>query len=104
MSEVVKIEEVAAGDRNRAVVAGFLGWTLDAFDFALVPIASTAIAKDLGVDNKWIILSITATLAARPLGAVIFGLMADRYGRRVPLMLNLIFYSVIEVMTGFSAN
>jgi len=103
-SDLVDIARVEARDRNRAVLAGFLGWTLDAFDFALVPIASTAIAKDLKVDNKWVILSITATLAARPLGAIIFGLMADRYGRRLPLMLNLLFYSIIEVATGFSPN
>jgi SHS family lactate transporter-like MFS transporter len=91
-------------DRNRAVVAGFLGWTLDAFDFALVPITSTAIANDLHVPNRWIILTITATLGARPLGAIVFGLMADRYGRRLPLMLNLVFYSIIEVLTGFAPN
>src|SRR3954451_5981646 len=98
---MVKVE---AGDRNRAVIAGFLGWTLDAFDFALVPIASTAIAKDFGVGNKMVIGSIALTLAARPLGAIIFGLLADRYGRRVPLMINLVFYSVIEVLTGLAPN
>ena len=96
--------EIAPQDRNRAVIAGFLGWTLDAFDFALVPIASTAIARDFNVANKIVIGSIMATLAARPLGAFVFGLIADRYGRRVPLMLNLIFYSVIEVLTGFAPN
>ncbi len=95
---------VSPRDRNRAVIAGFLGWTLDAFDFALVPIASTAIAKDLNVGNKVVIGSIMATLAARPLGAIIFGLLADRYGRRMPLMINLVFYSLIEVLTGFATD
>ena len=95
---------IAPADRNRAIVAGFLGWTLDAFDFFLVVLTSTAIAKELHVDNSQIFLASWATLAARPLGALFFGLLADRYGRRVPLMMNLVFYSVIEVLTGFAPN
>src|SRR5579864_5221029 len=53
-------------DRNRAVLAGFLGWTLDAFDFFLVILTSTAIARDLGRPNLDIIFAIPVTLAARP--------------------------------------
>src|ERR1051326_7297082 len=90
MSLPIATGAISPSDRNRAVLAGFLGWTLDAFDFALVPLTSTAIAKDLGVANDRIILSITATLAARPIGAFLFGMMADRYGRRLPLMINLV--------------
>jgi MFS transporter, SHS family, lactate transporter len=85
-----------------AVFAGFLGWTLDAFDFFLVVLCLTAIAKEFHRSDKEIALSITLTLAFRPAGAFIFGLMADRYGRRIPLMIDLVFYSVVEVATGFA--
>ena len=83
-----------------AVIASFLGWTLDAFDFFLVSFTLTAIAKEFGQTDKAIALSITLTLAFRPVGAFVFGLMADRYGRRIPLMIDLVFYSVVEVCTG----
>ena len=85
-----------------AVLAGFLGWTLDAFDFFLVVLSLTAIAKEFHRSDAEIALSITLTLMFRPVGAFIFGLMADRYGRRLPLMIDLIFYSVVEVATGFA--
>ena len=82
-----------------AVTAGFLGWTLDAFDFFLVIIAVPAIALDLKVGRSSIFAAVTLTLVFRPLGALIFGLLADRYGRRIPMMINLVFYSAIEVAT-----
>src|SRR5438094_10591874 len=64
----------------------------------------TAIAKEFGKTDKDIALSITLTLAFRPVGAFIFGLLADRYGRKLPLMIDLVFYSVVEVLTGFAPN
>ncbi len=85
-----------------ALFAGFLGWTLDAFDFFLVILSLTAIAKEFHRSDKEIAFSIILTLAFRPVGAFIFGLMADRYGRRIPLMVDLVFYSVVEVLTGFA--
>jgi SHS family lactate transporter-like MFS transporter len=91
-------------DYVNALIASFLGWTLDAFDFFVVVFTIPAIAKDFGTDIPAIALSITVTLAFRPVGALVFGLMADRYGRRLPLMLNLVFYSVIEVLSGFAPN
>src|SRR5881628_702003 len=93
-----------ASDQRATVVAGFLGWTLDAFDFFLVVMTLTAIAKEFGRSDKDIALSITLTLAFRPVGAFIFGLLADRYGRKLPLMIDLVFYSVVEVFTGFAPN
>jgi MFS transporter, SHS family, lactate transporter len=74
-----------------AVTAGFLGWTLDAFDFFLVVIALPAIAKDFHVGEPEIALSLTLALMFRPVGALIFGLLADRYGRRIPMMIDLVF-------------
>src|SRR6266516_187392 len=94
----------AASDQRATVVAGFLGWTLDAFDFFLVVMTLTAIAKEFGRPDKDIALTITVTLAFRPVGAFIFGLLADRYGRRVPLIIDLIFYSVVEVLSGLAPN
>jgi len=96
--------ESQSKDHRAALLAGFLGWTLDAFDFFLVVFSLTAIAAEFHKDDKAIALSITLTLAFRPLGAFIFGLLADRYGRRLPLILDLIFYSAVEVLTGFSTS
>ena len=91
-------------DRAHAVTAGFLGWTMDAFDFFVVVFLVDTLAERFGVTKKDIIWTITATLAMRPVGAVIFGLLADRYGRRIPLMANLIFFSIVEVLCGFAPN
>jgi SHS family lactate transporter-like MFS transporter len=92
----------ARRDAVYAMCAGFLGWTLDAFDFFLVVIAAPDIAKTLGCVPLKVTYSITLTLMFRPLGAFLFGLMADRWGRRWPMIINLIFYSTVEVATGFS--
>ena len=94
----------AENGHRAAVLAGFLGWTLDAFDFFLVVFSLTAIAKEFDKSDADIALSITLTLAFRPVGAFIFGLMADRYGRRIPLMIDLVFYSVVEVASGLAPN
>ena len=93
------VPEPAEGHRA-AVLAGFLGWTLDAFDFFIVVMTLTAIAKEFGRPDKDLALAITLTLAFRPVGAFIFGLMADRYGRRLPLMIDLVFFSIVEVASG----
>ncbi len=93
-----------ASDQRAAVTAGFLGWTLDAFDFFLVVMTLTAIGREFGKPDAAIALSLTLTLAFRPVGAFIFGLLADRYGRRIPLMLDLVFYSVVEVLTGLAPS
>src|SRR5512146_1504304 len=92
----------SSSGHSAAVIASFLGWTLDAFDFFLVSFALTAIAKEFGQTDTAIALSITLTLAFRPVGAFIFGLLADRYGRRLPLIIDLVFYSIVEVATGFT--
>lgn len=94
----------ATSDHGAALTAGFLGWTLDAFDFFLVTLCLTAIGREFHKPDSAIALSITATLAFRPAGAFLFGLLADRYGRRLPLMIDLVFYSIVEVLTGFAPN
>src|SRR5437870_1660650 len=95
---------VVADGHRAALVAGFLGWTLDAFDFFLVGLSLTAIAAEFHKTDAEIALSITLTLGFRPVGAFIFGLLADRYGRRLPLIIDLIFYSLIEVLSGLAPN
>ena len=90
-----------ANQRN-AVLAGFLGWTLDAFDFFILTLVLDDVAHAFGKSRTQVALAITLTLAMRPVGAVIFGLMADRWGRRLPLMLNVIFYAVISVLCGLA--
>jgi MFS transporter, SHS family, lactate transporter len=95
---------ISVSDHWAALIAGFLGWTLDAFDFFLVVVCLTAIGKEFHQSDKAVALSLTLTLAFRPVGAFLFGLLADRHGRRLPLMIDLIFYSVVEVATGFAPN
>jgi SHS family lactate transporter-like MFS transporter len=92
------------GGAHHAVLAGFLGWTLDAFDFFVIVFLYDTLAKQFGVSKQAIIFTTTATLALRPVGAFIFGLLSDRFGRRIPLMANVIYFSLIEVSCGFAPN
>jgi MFS family permease len=92
----------ARSGAHHAVLAGFLGWTLDAFDFFIVVFLFDTLAHQFGVTKKEIVHTTTATLAMRPVGALLFGLLADRYGRRIPLMANVIYFSIIELLSGFS--
>src|SRR5437016_4622285 len=94
----------AAADHRAALLAGFLGWTLDAFDFFLVSLCMADIARTFGVGVPQIAFTIGATLYMRPVGAFLFGLLADRYGRRRPLMLNLVFYSTLSILSGLAPN
>jgi MFS transporter, SHS family, lactate transporter len=87
-----------------AVVAGFSGWLLDSFDFFLVTFCLTAIARDFHKSDAQIALVITMTLAFRPVGGFVFGLMADRYGRRLPLMINTGLFAIAEILTGLAPS
>src|SRR4051794_35884383 len=99
----VMTREERVNQRN-AVLAGFLGWTLDAFDFFVLTFVIQDVATAFGKTRPDIALTVSLALITRPVGAVIFGLMADRYGRRLPLMLNVIFYAVISVLSGLAPN
>jgi len=89
---------------GHAVFASFLGWTLDAFDFFVVVFLFGTLSQQFHVTKAALIFTTTLTLATRPIGALLFGLLADRYGRRIPLMANVIYFSVIELLCGFSPN
>ncbi len=104
MSARATRDDTAATGHWAALIASFLGWTLDAFDFFLVVFCLTAIGKDFRQSDTVMALSLTLTLAFRPVGAFLFGLMADRFGRRLPLIIDLVFYSAVEVATGFAPN
>jgi MFS transporter, SHS family, lactate transporter len=86
------------------LAASFLGWTLDAFDFFVLVFVLPTIAAEFHRSIADIAFTITATLAMRPVGALIFGWIADRYGRRIPLMADIIFYSIIEVLSGLAPS
>jgi SHS family lactate transporter-like MFS transporter len=100
-ADVLRIPE---GGHRAAMVAGFCGWLLDAFDFFLVTFCLTAIARDFHRSDAQVALVITMTLAFRPMGGFIFGILADRYGRRRPLMINIGFFAVAELLTGLAPN
>jgi SHS family lactate transporter-like MFS transporter len=83
---------------HHAVAAGFLGWTLDAFDLFVVVFLFDTLAHPFGATKREIVLTTAATLAMRPVGAFLCGLLAGRYGRRMPLMANVIYFSIIELL------
>jgi SHS family lactate transporter-like MFS transporter len=91
-------------NQRNAVLAGFLGWTLDAFDFFILTLIIDDVATAFGRSRPDIAFALTATLAMRPVGAIIFGIMADRLGRRLPLMLNVIFYALLSVLSGLAPS
>ena len=93
-----------SNQQRHTVLASFLGWTLDAFDFFLLTFAISAIAADFKVGRAEVFLAVTFTLAARPLGAFVFGRLAEHFGRRPILMLDVALFSAFEFVTAFSPN
>jgi MFS transporter, SHS family, lactate transporter len=91
-------------NQRYAVAACFLGWTLDAFDFFVLAFVLVPIGKEFHRSILEITFAMTASLFTRPIGAFVFGLLADRYGRRLPLIIDILFYSVIEVLSGFAPS
>ncbi|WP_428483079.1 MFS transporter [Sinorhizobium meliloti] len=101
MSVLSDLRSLASPQRN-AVVASFLGWTLDAFDFFILVFVMKYVAEEFGTDISRVTIALTLTLATRPLGALIFGYAADRFGRRPTLMVNILLYSALEFASGFA--
>src|SRR5437016_12780559 len=92
-------KQLSPYDSRNAILAGFLGWTLDAFDFFILTFVLAPIAKEFGQTIPAIALTITASLATRWIGAILFGLFADRYGRRIPLIVTILYFSLIELLS-----
>ncbi|HLY00874.1 MAG TPA: MFS transporter [Candidatus Cybelea sp.] len=89
---------------RKTFIGSFLGWSLDAFDFFLLTFVIGRIATSFGQAVPQVALALTLTLACRPIGALLFGWLADRYGRRTQLMIDIAFYSLLELLTAFSPN
>jgi SHS family lactate transporter-like MFS transporter len=88
--------------QKNVVVAAYLGWALDAFDFFLMVFMFKDVASTFHVEVKQVVFAVTLTLAARPIGAFIFGRLADHFGRKPTLMWNILAFSVLEVASGFA--
>lgn len=85
-------------DQRRTVLTSFLGWTLDAFDYFLLTFVIVGMANEFGVDKTEMTLALLLMLAARPFGALIFGRLADRYGRQLILMLDAVVAPVLALL------
>src|SRR5215469_7950570 len=98
------VEQMSANpprtDQWHAISASFLGWTLDAFDFFVLVFLVDTLAAQFQVSTEKIIFTTVATLAMRPVGALIFGVLADRYGRRKPLMATLFSFPLSNFSAG----
>ncbi|MCV7340456.1 MFS transporter, sialate:H+ symporter (SHS) family protein [Mycobacterium haemophilum DSM 44634] len=92
------------GDQRNSFIAAMLGWTMDAFDYFIVVFVYADIAKAFHHSKAEVAFITTATLVMRPVGALLFGLWADRVGRRLPLMVDVMFYSVVGFLCAFAPN
>ena len=102
--EALRLFKSLSRAQRNTFIACFLGWTLDALDFFLLTFVLGPVAHDFGRTIEQVTFAITITLMMRPLGAFIFGWLGDRFGRRIPLMIDIVFYSVIELLTAFAPN
>ena len=87
-----------------AVAAGIFGWVLDAFDFFVVVFLLTELMGRFQVGKGAMVWSLTITLAMRPVGAIIFGALSDRFGRKKPLIACVVYFSIITMLSGFAPN
>jgi SHS family lactate transporter-like MFS transporter len=91
-------------EQINVTVAAYLGWTLDAFDFFLMVFVFKDIANEFHVPVSSVSVAVVLTLAMRPLGALIFGRLADKFGRKPTMMANILLYSVLEAASGFAPS
>lgn len=91
-------------EQINVTIAAYLGWTLDAFDFFLMVFVFKDIADEFHVKIPDVAFAVTITLAMRPVGALIFGRLADTFGRRPTLMINILTYSILELASGFAPS
>src|SRR5579859_8292044 len=103
MGAIAQFRALTPAQRS-AFLASFLGWTLDAFDYFVLVFVIKDIAKEFHVKNSDVAVATMLTLACRPIGALLFGWAADRFGRRTPLMINVVCYSVISLLCGFAPS
>src|ERR1700734_401794 len=97
------LRDLTPNQRN-AVLASFVGWTLDAFRFFIIFFGLKDIAKEFTADIPSVTATLFLTLAMRPVGALLFGLVAEKFGRRPTLMIDILFYSIVEFLSGFAPS
>ena len=102
--EAIRLFRSLTAAQRHTFIACFLGWTLDALDFFLLTFVLTPVAHDFGRSIPEVAFAITITLMMRPVGAFLFGLLGDKFGRRIPLMADIIFYSMMELLTAWAPN
>src|SRR5437667_10758950 len=102
--EAIRLFKLLDRNQRNTFLACFLGWALDAFDFFLITFVLIPLGRDFHRSIPNVAFAITLTLMMRPVGAFIFGLLGDKFGRRIPLMADIIFYSVMELLTAFAPN
>jgi SHS family lactate transporter-like MFS transporter len=90
--------------QRRAFTACFLGWSLDSFDFFILTFCLDEVAAQFQISHTTVTESIFATLAMRPVGALLFGWLAEKFGRRPVLMANIVCFSVFELASAFSPS
>lgn len=103
MSVLADLRGLTPQQRN-TIIASYLGWTLDAFDFFILVFVLRDIAKEFNTDVSAVSVAVFLTLAMRPLGALLFGLAAEKFGRRNTLMVDVLLYSLFELLSGFSTG
>jgi SHS family lactate transporter-like MFS transporter len=103
MEFIQNFRRLTATQRN-TFIACFLGWSLDAFDFFILTFCIIALAMQFQAKVSAVTEAVFITLAFRPVGAFLFGMMADRFGRRVTLMVDIIAYSVFELASAFAPS
>jgi SHS family lactate transporter-like MFS transporter len=103
MTVVSQFRSLTPDSRN-AFISALLGWTMDAFDYFLVVLVYAAIAEDFHVSLTKMAFLTTVTLVMRPVGALLFGVWADRAGRRIPLIVDVSFYSLVGFACAFAPN
>jgi SHS family lactate transporter-like MFS transporter len=103
MAPLAVLRELDSRQRS-AVLASFLGWTLDAFDYFLLVFVIPEVAKEFRVDDTAVVQSLTVTLALRPVGAFIFGRLADRLGRRPVLMVDVALFALLEAASALAPS
>src|SRR6201991_942161 len=102
--EAIRLFKSLNRDQRNTFIACFLGWSLDALDFFFLTFVLSPVAGDFQRTIPQVAFAITLTLMMRPLGAFIFGIFGDKFGRRIPLMADIIFYSLMELLTAFAPN
>ena len=98
------VRDAATPGWQYAVSAGILGWVLDAFDFFVVIFLIDTLAANFHVQKSAIVWTISIALAMRPVGALLFGSLADRFGRRAPLIGCVLYFSAATLLSAFAPN